>query len=409
VFNSIVFRHDVAGNRAFLLKGFVALALVVVNFMLTLFLKPSGMMAYVLPSVIWLIIFSMLWTDVSEERSLTSKLLTLMPIVVAVGVGIDLIEGIIVGYGMNIAVVYPSNIVVNLLKVIPFVLGVESFRYYAIKRLGRSVLWVSIIGFAFTFIYISPFMLQGLSGAASLTDFALRVFTPLLATNFLVTQVSAWGGVKPAVAYSLLTYIYVYMTPILPNTPWYLKPIFTIVGPLIQLAIISASIPNKPLRGFRVRRFHRARSKRSFLGLLLIGFALLGFISFGGRFMVVISGSMTPTVNFGDVAIVTPAKQVSVGDVIAFKGPSGPILHRVIGIDIEEGVKYITKGDANNVPDPFMTEPKNVIGKLWLRIPYLGLPLVYGAEALGGFLNLMTALVITTFFLYFTAISRKEV
>jgi len=78
--------------------------------------------------------------------------------------------------------------------------------------------------------------------------------------------------------------------------------------------------------------------------------------------------------NKGDIIFLYKAKNIRKGDVIVFRGSSAnPIIHRVVRIK-ETG--YQTKGDNN--PDSYEQlnetniNPNNVIGKAFLRIPYLG-------------------------------------
>ncbi len=78
--------------------------------------------------------------------------------------------------------------------------------------------------------------------------------------------------------------------------------------------------------------------------------------------------------NKGDIIFLYGNKNIRKGDVIVFKGNSqNPIIHRVVNVKQDS---YQTKGDNN--PDSFKElgetniKPEKVIGKAFLRIPYLG-------------------------------------
>jgi signal peptidase len=61
------------------------------------------------------------------------------------------------------------------------------------------------------------------------------------------------------------------------------------------------------------------------------------------------------------------------GDIIVFLRDDELIVHRAIGTEIVGNETYfITKGDANPTEDPSPVPPENVIGKLILRIPWIG-------------------------------------
>lgn len=95
---------------------------------------------------------------------------------------------------------------------------------------------------------------------------------------------------------------------------------------------------------------------------------------------IIISPSMEPNIHVRD-AIVTMRKnedKIKKGDIITYisKDPSHygiRITHRVIGIfDNDNGIAYRTKGDNNNVEDSKLVNHRDVLGKVMLRIPYVG-------------------------------------
>ena len=113
-------------------------------------------------------------------------------------------------------------------------------------------------------------------------------------------------------------------------------------------------------------------------------------------FLVVVSESMEPTLNTGDIVVIGQSnnayssfKDVKVGDIIAFEKPgkieSGHnkiIVHRVVHIgDSSYGDRVITtKGDANPYPIQFVDFPitnDDYIGRVNYIMPYIGLVLIY--------------------------------
>lgn len=98
----------------------------------------------------------------------------------------------------------------------------------------------------------------------------------------------------------------------------------------------------------------------------------------GGVPLTVLSGSMVPTFNPGDLVITKPvdAKDLKRGDIITFQPKSDDptlITHRVVSIGTTLAGKevLVTKGDANNAQDPSIA-PEQVKGQYVYRIPYLG-------------------------------------
>jgi signal peptidase I len=95
---------------------------------------------------------------------------------------------------------------------------------------------------------------------------------------------------------------------------------------------------------------------------------------------VVMSGSMTPQIDTGDVVVTEPvgAAAARPGLVVLVVDPADPgrsLLHRVV--EQRPDGSLITRGDANRVPDSTPVPPQNVRGIARLRIPYVGLPIAW--------------------------------
>jgi len=94
---------------------------------------------------------------------------------------------------------------------------------------------------------------------------------------------------------------------------------------------------------------------------------------FGYKPLVVLSGSMSPTFEKGDVIYYHEASQneIKVGDAITFKLEDTIVTHRINEID-EDGM-YVTKGDANETVDPVKINYSNILGKdLNFKIMFVG-------------------------------------
>ena len=96
---------------------------------------------------------------------------------------------------------------------------------------------------------------------------------------------------------------------------------------------------------------------------------------------VIASGSMTPNIKVNDLVINQRVKayEIQVGDVITFLSESPlsnglTITHRVIAIIQSPDGSYLfrTKGDANQTADEWLVPEKNIVGKVLVKIPYIG-------------------------------------
>lgn len=104
--------------------------------------------------------------------------------------------------------------------------------------------------------------------------------------------------------------------------------------------------------------------------IFLMGSRLLGF-----RVFTVVSGSMAPKYNTGDLIYVKEVEpeSVEVGDVITFVVNEDLVVatHRVVRID-GENRRFYTKGDANDLEDTPPVHFNNLIGTPKFSIPLLG-------------------------------------
>ena len=92
------------------------------------------------------------------------------------------------------------------------------------------------------------------------------------------------------------------------------------------------------------------------------------------------SGSMTGTINKGDVVIYenkSDKMNPKVGDILLFKKEKKIVVHRIIRkVKVNDEVIYYTKGDANKKEDGYPITNNDVIGIAKKRIKYLGIPSV---------------------------------
>jgi signal peptidase I len=143
---------------------------------------------------------------------------------------------------------------------------------------------------------------------------------------------------------------------------------------------------------------------RAILGLALVAFAVLavGPHVFGYRTMTMLTSSMAPQIEPGDITIVTPiaVSEVTEGMVISYHIPVADhsvVTHRVVSVESGPAgtVTVQTKGDANEAVDPWTAQlhggtayqVRAVIPEAGhliqaLRTPTIAPVLLYGAPTL---------------------------
>ncbi len=107
------------------------------------------------------------------------------------------------------------------------------------------------------------------------------------------------------------------------------------------------------------------------LSVLFVGFNIFS----GARGYAVVTDSMAPTLNRGDVVFVkqTEFGTLNEGDIVTvqFADGSGFFTHKIVSIDYFAGA-IRTKGDANQSEDPQPSMSEQIMGRLWYSVPYLG-------------------------------------
>lgn len=108
----------------------------------------------------------------------------------------------------------------------------------------------------------------------------------------------------------------------------------------------------------------------AFLVLLVVGCWFFAPTKVGGstRYVVTKGTSMEPLFHSGDLAIVRPAGDYKVGDIVAYWSTllHTVALHRIIAV---HGDRYTFKGDNNHFIDPTRPTRSQLYGKLWIHVP----------------------------------------
>ena len=297
------------------------------------------------------------------------------------------IGGLFSSFGRSPYSFTPTGILTNLVFVGSMLVGMELSRAWLINRLGKkhAFLAVAFVAVLYTLLSLPLARITGLRPELASITYMNSTVLPALAENMLASLLALLGGPLAAIAYRGMLQAFWWFSPILPNLPWAFKGLIGTAVPVVGLVVANTLRTSRPRH--RQARREREGSLAGWIVTTVIAVAIIWFAV--GLFPVqpttVISGSMRPTLDVGDVVIIAKvsADTIKPGDIIQFREAEGiTTVHRVIEIqEIEGNTVFITQGDANRRPDANPVLPANVVGKVIFNIPKVG----WAAIAVKGF------------------------
>lgn len=348
-----------------------------------------GEMIFVVDALLWaLVIPATLLIAKHSQTSLlkTDKTLIQLATIISVfQIFLSIFMAFFMGFGKNALVWTPRALAVYFPFLIAPFLATEISRAYLAQTAGKQkpTMAILLIGLFYTLLTPTIPNYLDLTSPLAIAEFLIRILIPTLATSLLATYFAYLGGFPANLAYMAVPAFFTWFSPILPNIPWQTSSILTVTAATIGFLVLDAAI--KPLPTAKQRRQIRIRQSKKgekqtiywtaiALTAVIAVWSTTGLLGFTPT--IIASGSMTPTLNVGDIAIVaaTPAKAIRIGDIIQYYTASGepPTIHRVIDKYESGGLTwFITKGDANNAPDNPINE-RQVAGKVIFTIPKLG-------------------------------------
>ena len=126
------------------------------------------------------------------------------------------------------------------------------------------------------------------------------------------------------------------------------------------------------------RAFYLALALALLVSLLALGGQILdrdralpGILGYSQ--LVVISGSMQPAIDPGDLLIIRQEEAYRPGDIVTFTEGESLVTHRLLEVN---GDTALTRGDANNTDDPPVSLSR-IRGRMVLRVPAIGRLILY--------------------------------
>lgn len=321
---------------------------------------------------------SLLFYGIKKENSpLRSDVRIKVLIWIAVSLMIQYSIGISVGFFKNVTP-WTDAIYVVVLAIIS-----EILRYILCFK-SSSIRQIILIGIMFALVdVVFPIAYADAKNLDDLVEFSTIYILPSISKNFLLTYISKKVGYSPCILYRIIMETYVILFPIIPAFGDYINAMVLIVFPLILFYSLYKTI--EPKNKEYVHTQPAKKVNKIWLGVSAAIFLIVVyFISGVFRFyaLSIVSGSMEPTINVGDMIIVDTyyknhVDEINLGDVLVFNKHGVAVSHRVVEIKKKENkFSFYTKGDNNESMDDWIVEPDEVIGVTRVNVPVIGYPVV---------------------------------
>ena len=280
-------------------------------------------------------------------------------------------------YSLNI-----KNLFAVILPIVVIIVATEIVRYVMMAQNSKAAKALCY----FSCVAAELMIVSNFGASKSFGQFLSLVagaMFPALIANLLYNYLSARYGLYPNLVYRLITTLYLYTIPIRSGISDAMLNFFRLLIPIAIYFFIDALYEKKTKRALgNTSRVWRVASVILTAAVIVAMTGTVMLISNQFRYgaLVIATDSMTGEIDRGDVVIFQSydGEDVTEGQVIVFDKDGSLIVHRVIDIEIINGVtRYYTQGDTNENPDPGYITDANIVGLAKKRLVGAGYPTLW--------------------------------
>ena len=341
---------------------------------------------YIINPIFWLLLCGILFFAFGKNfnnRKLRNNIIFYTIVAVLVYIIVYMLSGLFVTFGNNPYNTSFKGLLINLIILGIPLIAKEYVRYKIINNVYEKdkikfAIFISIV-YVLIDVEIGRFI-GGPIATLSIIKYVAQVIIPDIAKNIVFSYTAINSDYVPAIIYQLVTNLYYWISPILPNSPWAMTAIIDTVIPVILFLYIRYE-KNK----LAPRRDRQEITSTNPGGVIPLIVAIILAIWFAiGIFPIkpiaIATGSMGKELSVGDVAIIKKcnANDVNAGDIIEYQMEGYTVVHRIVEKRQRKGEFYfVTKGDSNNAPDSKEVRENQLIGKVIFKIKYIGYPAIW--------------------------------
>jgi signal peptidase I len=376
--------------RTFKFKLYALEIILVLSLFFALFALNIDKKLVVMITLVVITILSLIMLPRKKNKSSVEKQVSILMLIFAViYLGLFYLLGLHFGFVKSKYIFSLGNLVKTIIPTGTIIVFSELLRKIFLSQDGVITVKGKKYNFSITLVYIAMTLIDvvvytGIYDLTNMDDFLMVVGFILfssLSCNLLYNYICNRYGYKPFIIFRLLTGLYMYIIPFIPDVYIFMRTFLRMLSPFIIYLILENTY---------AKSFYRNRHKNIFGSavLLVLVTLLIMLISCQFKFGIIVIGSdsMTGTINRGDAVIFEryEGQLIDVGQVVMFEYNDIKTVHRIVGRQSINGeVRYYTKGDSNKKEDSGYRVADNIDGIVKLKIKYIGLPTLWFRSLFG--------------------------
>ena len=319
-----------------------------------------------------------------EKKRLKKEIISYIIIAGFSYIIIYIVSGIFISFGKNPYATTLSGYITNLWITMSVIIAKEYIRYKLINNVydKDKIFIATLISTVYVILDLGIYKFINSTGISSLMIIKLiaQVLLPSIAKNILFSYIAMQSSYIPSIIYEFIINTYIWILPVLPDSPWIVTVIIESMIPIIVFLYIRYIVLRNDLFKSREKLIKSDPRNIIYLSIVVVLATWFSLGIFPIVPIAIASQSMESEFHIGDVVIIKKCQSydVSVGDVIQYKMDGYTVIHRVVEKTQSNGeTVFITKGDNNNSADSKPVKEEQLVGKAVFKIKYIGYPAIW--------------------------------
>lgn len=282
---------------------------------------------------------------------------------------------------------YSHDVITIFKNMISFVVIIIFQEYVRSKLINGSNSKLSFVLVTLLFIIVNidfSILIFNFKTASDAFKYTASTILPIIFSSVTSTYLCKAGSFKLSLWYILPMKIIYVVSPIFPTLNWFTMGFTGILLPIIIFLFINYD--HQKFENGLTRKEQKKENPFLLLPFIFAACLLVSFVLglFKYEPMAIVSNSMSPTFNRGDVIVFSKINEkelenIDLYTIIVYRLDDIYVSHRVIRIETNINGKklFVTKGDNNVTADNQKVSEEQVIGIVKFTIPVIGYPSVW--------------------------------